>query len=54
MNWIDIVIIGIVFIELIKGVLSGFSFELFNLVRWVIAAVIGLTFNSEFSIFLEP
>ncbi len=54
MNWIDIVIIGIVFIELIKGVLSGFSFELFNLVRWLIAAVIGLTFNSEFSIFLEP
>ncbi len=54
MNWIDFVIVGIIFIELIKGVLSGFSLELFNLIRWLIAIVIGLTFNDEFSIFLEP
>ena len=54
MNWIDFVIVGIIIFELIKGVLSGFSLELFNLVRWLIAAVIGFSFNTEFSIFLEP
>ena len=53
MNWIDVAIIGILFIELIEGVISGFNLAIFKLGCWLVATIIGLNFNSEFSVFLE-
>ena len=53
MIWIDYVILGLVSIGLIIGLLRGFSLEVFSLVFWVLATVIGLGFSLEFSVFLE-
>ena len=51
--WIDYVIIGLVSSGLIIGLLRGFSLEVFSLVFWLLAIGIGLSFSSEFSVFLD-
>lgn len=53
MIWIDDVIIGLVFIALIKGFLRGFGLEVFSLVFWVLATGVGLSFSRDFPVFLE-
>jgi membrane protein required for colicin V production len=53
MIWIDYVIIGLVSFGLILGLLRGFNLEVFSLVFWMLALVIGLGFSREFSVFLE-
>jgi len=54
MIWVDYVIIGLVSISLIIGLLRGISREVFSLVFWLLAIGVGLSFSSEFSVFLEP
>jgi len=51
--WIDYVIIGLVSSGLIIGLVRGFSLEFFSLVFWLLAIGIGLSFSSEFSVFLD-
>lgn len=53
MIWIDFVIIGIIFIYMIKGFLRGLRVELFSLIFWLLACVISLSFSGEFSVFLN-
>jgi membrane protein required for colicin V production len=51
--WIDYAIIGLVSFGLIIGFLRGFSLEVFSLIFWMLAILIGLSFSREFSVFLE-
>jgi membrane protein required for colicin V production len=53
MIWIDFVIIGIVFIYMIKGLFRGFNLEFFILIFWLTATAVGLSFSREFSVFLD-
>lgn len=53
MIWIDFVIIGIIFIYMIKGLFRGFNLEFFILFFWLVATAVGLSFNREFSVFLD-
>ena len=53
MIWIDYVIIGLISIGLIKGMLRGFSLEIYSLLIWILAAGVGLILSREFSVFLE-
>ena len=53
MIWIDFVIIGIIFTYTIKGLLHGFRMELFALVSWLMATIVGLIFCNKFSVYLD-
>ena len=53
MIWIDYAIIGVVSFGLMIGLLRGFSLEVYSLVFWLLATVVGLSFSSYFSVFLE-
>ena len=53
MIWIDFVIIGIIFIYMIKGLFRGFNLEFFILFFWLVATAVGLSFSREFSVFLD-
>ncbi|MDD5268208.1 MAG: CvpA family protein [Methylococcales bacterium] len=53
MIWIDYVIIGLISIGLIKGMLRGFSLELYSLLLWILATGVGLILSRGFSVFLE-
>ena len=48
MIWIDYVMIGLVSIGVITGYLRGFNLEVYALLFWLIATVIGLFFSGEF------
>lgn len=54
MIWVDYFIIGVVIFALLNGFLRGFSLELFSLIFWLLAIVVGLSLSREFSVFLEP
>ena len=53
MIWIDYVIIGLITIGLIKGMLRGFSLEIYSLLLWILATGVGLILSRGFSVFLE-
>ena len=53
MIWIDYVIIGLISIGLIKGMLRGFSLEIYSLLLWILATGVGLILSRGFSVFLE-
>ena len=53
MIWIDYVIIGLISIGLLKGMLRGFSLEIYSLLLWILATGIGLILSRGFSVFLE-
>jgi membrane protein required for colicin V production len=52
MIWVDFAIIGLVSSKLISGFLRGFNMAFFNLISWLLATIISLTFCIEFSVFL--
>ncbi len=54
MIWIDYVIIGLFSITLLAGVLKGFSLQVFSLLAWLLALLVGLNFSRDFSFFLQP
>lgn len=53
MIWIDYVIIGLISIGLLKGMLRGFSLEIYSLLLWILATGVGLILSRGFSVFLE-
>lgn len=53
MIWIDFAIIGLLCLTLIAGLLKGFSQQAFSLMCWLLAISVGLSFSSEFSMFLR-
>lgn len=54
MIWVDYIIIGLLCITLLTGILKGFSLQVFSLVAWLMALLVGLNFSRDFSFFLQP
>ncbi len=53
MIWIDYFIIVLLSIALLAGVLKGFSLQVFSLLAWLMALLVGLSFSPDFSLFLQ-
>lgn len=54
MIWIDYIIIGLLCITLLTGLLKGFSRQVFSLLVWIVALLVGLHFSRDFSVLLPP
>lgn len=54
MNWLDLVIIGIIFLSSIISVMRGFIREVLSLVSWVVAIWVALIFYANLASLLVP
>lgn len=54
MNWLDLVIIGIIFLSSIISVVRGFIREVLSLVSWIVAIWVALLFYTNLASLLVP
>ena len=54
MIWIDFVIIGLLVTTWLVGLLKGISQQLYSIVCWLIAFLVGMNFCKELAFFLKP
>ena len=54
MNWVDFVLLGIIFVSLSISLVRGFVREAFSLAAWIIAFWVGWTFFRELAVHFEP
>jgi len=54
MNWVDLILIGIIGVSLVISLVRGFVREAFSLAAWVVAFWISWAFFRELAVHLEP
>lgn len=54
MNWLDLLMIGVMGLSGLVGLMRGLVREVLSLLTWGVAIWMGIRFSQDFSVFLEP